>query len=254
MADPRLDNLLKQCAEHEALGDPGKDCPAVSVLWLHATEDQPLGDHDAHVQDCARCRKRLELIHCELQLETVPTASRPTVFRLPMIAGALAAAACLTLLVLNWQLESTDSGGFYGRVARYLDDAGSAARPILRGPNDAPTTTPGDTDVWVQALRDDKQAEQALSDRDYYEKILLQQREKGRIVVIDGRPTIAPDAVMKPAKRETLTRQLEDDDDACERIVDALIRHLPDATENDRAELRRALDCWRAKRVFGGDP
>ncbi len=68
MADPKLDNLLKQWAEHEALGDPGQDCPAVSVLWLHATEDQPLGEHEIHVQDCGRCRKRLELIHRELQL------------------------------------------------------------------------------------------------------------------------------------------------------------------------------------------
>ncbi len=169
-----------------------------------------------------------------------------------MIAGALAA-ACLTLLVLNWQQESTDSGGFYGRVARYLDDAGSAARPILRGQNDAPTTTPDVSDGWLQALRDDEQAEQAVSDRVAGEAILLQERDKGRIAIVDGRPTIAPDAVLKPAKRQRLTGQLKEDDDVCERIVDALIRHLPDASEHDRADLRRALDRWRATEVFGAE-
>ena len=50
MADPQLDNLLKQWAEHEALGDPGMDCPPASVLWRHVTELKPLSDYDRHVR------------------------------------------------------------------------------------------------------------------------------------------------------------------------------------------------------------
>ncbi len=286
MADPRLDNFLKQWAEHEALGDAGKDCPAVSVLWLHATQDQPLGEHEAHVQDCARCRKRLDLIHSELEasapvlvgdtvtsqraagfpsglslrvedsLRDLPGEKIAPTRRFPIVwlTGALAAAACLTLLVLNWQQESTDSERFAPQIALLFSAPDPQGAPIFRGPNDAPPTTPGDSGGWLQALLDDEQAEEALSDLVFSGQILLQGQQTGRIVVIDGRPTIAPHAGLAPAKRERLARQLKADDDACERIVDALIRHLPDATENDRADLRRALDRWRAKKVFGINP
>ena len=270
MADPRLDDLLKQWAEHEALGDLGKDCPAVSVLWLHATQDQPFSEHDAHVQDCARCRKRLEMIHHELEASAPVLASDtkvsqgaaglslrdlrdlpgektapPRRFPVLWLTGTLAAAACLTLLVLNWSVEPAGSRRFDVLVADYLDLTGSAATPIFRGPNGVPTTMPRDSEGWLQALLDDEQAEEALSDRDFSELILLRHQEAGRIVIVDGRPTIAPDTVLEPAKREALARQLRDDDDACARIVAVLIRHPPDASENNVEEARKDHDRGR---------
>jgi tetratricopeptide (TPR) repeat protein len=97
MAEPKLDDVLKAWAAAERERDPGKDCPAISLMWLHVTEGQPLGEHANHVAGCARCQRRLDVIRHELwQTERRPvgTGARVILARVPesmrFVAGAFA--------------------------------------------------------------------------------------------------------------------------------------------------------------------
>ncbi len=275
-------------------------CPPVSDLWLHASEAKPLNTHEAHLQDCPRCRKHLQLIRRELEGTTPSTADRtagpqgaagfsprgitgatgdlpasamsdqgaagfsprdaapaksvqPYRFPIVWIAGGLAVAASLTLLVLIWPELTRDTGRFGSQIAMVFNavDLHGSSQP--RGAEGDRAFPAADQPEWLQSLRSDRAAAQAFSEHVLLEPTLFTEYSAGRLQLRDNRLHLAPKIDEQSFKGRQLIEWLKQDNELCEKIVDALIRHLPDASENNRAQIRSALDHWRANQVFGAD-
>ena len=251
MPNPNLNDLLKRWAESEAATDAATDCPPISVLYYHETEDQDLGQYTDHVATCKRCQKRLTLIRTEL---TRARDVQPAVLRLSSAmrwgGGALALAASVALVFVLW--PSANGGPFDAQVAAFANyayrsgletrgDGTPSNQPLAEAPEE-----------WITEMLGTKQAHDALGDRFISDGLILGELRSGGLVLdADGLPAVAPNIDVGTARGQDLADLIEEDRDATERMVDALVRALPEASEKDRTALRRALNRWRAKNVFG---
>jgi hypothetical protein len=84
--------------------------------------------------------------------------------------------------------------------------------------------------------------------------IMLELLSGGLVLDADGQPVVAPDIDVATERGRKLADLVADDRAATERIVDAFIQAIPEASEKNRAALRRSLNRWRAKELFGIDP
>jgi len=122
----KLDEALKAWAEAEAAADPGANCPVISVLWLHETEDRPLGEWEEHVQACQRCQRRLELIRTQSRRPVRLHFWKPGVRRVVMVGSV--AAAVLIAVVLVWRSTPKALADVYADAA----NAGTALFYFLK--------------------------------------------------------------------------------------------------------------------------
>ena len=244
---------------------PTAECPPLTLLWRHVAEGQSLEQHEHHVGQCERCRRLCEIIEREHERTSVPVAlaARRTLRRVYAAGGLLAAAACLALIFVGWPQPSFDA-----EVAAFFEQAGGLVSPV-RG--EAETGRSGghagqlpEEDgrsgqqtrhlPWITTVLNEPAAQDALAVHAETERTNLYELSRGHLLIdADGRLAIADGVHEDDVQGLGLTKLVEDDHAACQAIVDALVRHLPDAPERHRPALRRALDRWRAENVFGVD-
>ncbi len=250
--EPNMDDLLKKWAAAERAGELGKDCPELSVLFYHVTEGRHLDEHADHVAACPRCRKRLDLIRRELaRLRGLRVLGVQVRRPVRWAAGFLALAASIALVFALWPEPSYEAPvAVFARFA-YLrpDDA------TLRGGGTS-TARPGDSIAgmpdWVRQVLADEQVKQALREQKSVSgKIRLELRYERLLFDQDLGLTVAPGVDRDSDHGRLLGDWVMRDRKATERIVDAIIQHLPGATETDRSAIRRALNDWRAAEDFG---
>ncbi len=235
------------------------DCPPLTRLWRQVAQGHPLDEYQDHVGQCDRCRRLSEIIARESHRPpaAVGQPARRPFRRVYAAAGVLAAAACVALLVIPWPEQPPS---FEGPVAAFFKQAreGTAA---VRGEPDAAPAEPGRPGAqaqqappaWIDAARTASGVPEALTTLDVTRGSLLRELGAGTLRLDpDGRLALA-DSVNPGSKLgQRLRKMIEDDRAACRTIVDALVRHVPGATAEDRASLEQALNQWRAEQVFGG--
>ena len=254
MPDKRsMDDLLKKWTEAERAGDIGRGCPELSVLFYHVTEGQHLGEHSDHVTACPRCRKRLDLIHREVaQARGLRVLGVPVRRPVRWAGGVLALAASIILVFALWPEPTPDAkvAIFAPFAYAWPDDA------TMRGEGTSPSQpadpTQGMPD-WVVQVLSDEQVKAAIDEqRARSGKVMYELRTTGRLMFDqDGGLTIAPDVDRDSEIGQRLDVLVTRDRQATERIVDALIRFVPEATRKNRSAVRRALNHWRATDLFG---
>ena len=91
-------------------------CPPLTRLWQHHAEGVALGEYEDHVEQCDRCRRISDIILRERFRTGTPSitktgdAVRPLkTRRLVAVAGLLAAAACIAILVLSWTQPNVET-------------------------------------------------------------------------------------------------------------------------------------------------
>lgn len=258
MTDTQLEQLIREWYR-QGLSDTeegqltaSEACPPLTLLWRHVAEHRPLGEYDDHVADCDRCRRLTAIIEKERsRLEAMPAAAVAAGRRtLSRVGGLLALAACVAFVVVSWPQASFD-----GRIAtlwKNYDYQSSALSPD-RG-RDA--TTPGrqqpDQPEWVRALLADDEARRALDRQSRLGGRLLLEITGQRIRVDpNGRLSIAPGLEEDVVGVLGLEDLIQEDNALTDRIVDALMRYIPGASDKDRPALERAFRHWRAENVFG---
>ncbi len=252
---PDLDSLLKKWSQAELATDVARDCPPVSVLWYHECENESLGQYAEHVSTCVRCEKRLTLIRKELTeahgLQSVgrrrserPTRRvRPVLFKI----GVLAAAASIAVVFIIY--PSANDKSFDNQIAVFsrLADAarsggatrGDAGEPITGDSPDQP--------AWVTQALADPQVESPLKELSANVPPIMSGLCNGELALdAEGRVSATP-----IARDKELLDMPGRERCAIDTLVDALLRHLPGATESDRPAVRRALLRWRAINDFG---
>ena len=249
---PNLDDLLQKWAEAERAGDIGQDCPDLSVLFYHATEGQHLGEHSDHVAACPRCRKRLDLIHRELaQARGLRVLGVPVPRPVRWAGGVLALAASIALVFALWPEPTPEDHVAVFAPFAYAppDDATMRGEGVSTSqPDDATGGMPD----WVAQVLADEQVKQAIDDQEGDRLRLRYELGTGRLIFDPDRGLIlAPDREKDSARDQVLEGLVTRDRQATDRIVDALIRLLPEASEKNRPAIRRALNDWRAVHDFG---
>ena len=181
------------------------------------------------------------------------------------IGALLATAASVVLLVTTWPTQSLDADVAAFCSAAYEDSASPVrgmAQPRVTQPQvtqpreggDKGQTPTGSEDKpeWLLAVLSDPVVQEALADQVVKGKYIGIEITRGRLRLDDkGRPVLVEGIDVSETRRKALNKLIEEDQAACKKIVDALIRHHPSATERDRARLRPTLDRWRAKHIFG---
>lgn len=246
VADLRLDELIRRWYESLPEGvAPTPTCPPLSSIWLHVTEDQPLVGRVDHVDECPHCRLLMAVMQRELDrpaLVAVETKSKIVRWGV----AVLAAAACISFVILNIPSESVEDRALVAFGALYDSDDS-----LQRGPGDVDAVQPAEEQVWLQRLMNDENARDAFSRLRRSEPDIQFDLAEGQIVIKEGRLLLAPHIDERADKRYKLSKLISDNDRLSDQIVDALIHHIPGASKNDRADLRKALDRWRAIEVFG---
>lgn len=255
MSEPNIDHLLKEWDEAERAGEIGKDCPDLSVLLSHVTEGRDLAEHHSHVTDCPRCQKRLDLIHGELaQAGRLRVLGVPVRRSMAWAGGALALAASIALVVVLLPEPTIDAQvAVFARFGyAWADDA------TMRGEGTSPSQlndmTAGIPD-WVAQVLSDEQVQAAIDkQKGDWAKVMhgLRAVQPPRLMFDqDGGLTIAPHIDKDSDLGQQLDVLVTRDRQTTERIVDAIIRLVPRASEENRPAIRTALDSWRAKNLFG---
>lgn len=272
MTEVDLERLIKAWYERQSpKGEmpstmPNPDCPPLALLWRHYAEGQALDEYEEHVGECGRCRRICEIIERERSREVTPLERRPwTVRRVAAVGAALAAAACIALVFVSWPGRSPDakiasrSGRtFDAEIAAFAERADllSETTVTLRGGGeDSPALDRPREPDWIAQVLAEPDVKAAIVEGhpaiDEAKMVFELGQGGGLQLDSDGRVVLAEGMDEPSAKRDGLTDLIERDNAACERIVDALMRHLPDVTEKDRPAVRRSLNRWRAKNVFG---
>ena len=193
--DPRqwaIHGLLSTYYDLEA----GRTCPAVSDLWRHATEDQPLDPNEAHVQDCPRCQKQLLLIRRELEADSAATMGRSVKSMWPLLAGGLAMAACLMLLVAILPSRTSPNGSYDSQIASAFEVIDAYGESELRGGQADEAAPRAVHDEWLKGLLSDPEAVRALAGRGMYEPRLHTQYHAGHLRIENNRMVLAPGIVV----------------------------------------------------------
>lgn len=284
-----LDKLLKRWSAADAADDTARDCPPLPLLWYHVSEGDDLDPYTAHVPECPRCQHRLTILRAELAKAGAPLLPSKSGERtvtsngldragapllrgkgggrtkmpgtlgerrktIPFLLAASALAASIVLVVLLPTAPEVPSfvpllNEFAEQVYSLPPD--SPMRGVNRPPFNpgAPGTRQAERSSLDRLLADQRIIA-ALADQERFELEIRMELNNERLILDpDGRPTLAPTIDEATARR--LTDLLAKDRAATERLVDALLQALPDASESDRPALRRTLARYRAKAVFG---
>ncbi len=261
MSDEKLDALLRSWGEADFADDVGRDCPPLSVLWYHEADGRDLGDQADHVAGCGRCARRRGLIRAELARAKVPRVLRMPV-RSPVRwgGGALALAASIALAFVLWpqaeQPSLEDQIAVLWRYGFAEDDNGASrgaestgvAPPLAGGVEPEVDAMP----EWVAGVRADPDVRSALEALSDNEVEILSASRAGEITLDpDTGLNLSPDFDAPTARTEGLLNWIERDRQTIDQVVEALLRHLPDASQSDRAAVRQAVNRRRATQVFG---
>lgn len=232
--------------------DVGRSCPPLSELWRHVDEDRPASRYEAHLQTCPRCQKHLQLLQRELRETPWQHHGRSIRSLIPFITGGLAIAACVAALLMFYaQRRPAQPDRFGTELAFVFDAVKHVEQSQLRG-EEGETAVPFEGHPqWLQNLVTDREALEILSERGRYEFTLQPAYANGQLEFHDGRLRLAPEVDPISEAGQHLVHVLTQDNETCDQIVTVLLRHLPNASESNRAELRKALDRWRAENVFG---
>jgi len=271
---------------------PSRDCPAFARLWVYASSGQPLGSAADHVEQCPRCQRLLEIMRQELAaVETLDresflgppiaetespaaekaelTRPRPLLLRL---AVPLAAAACIALLVWGaWPAAEKGSGSFYrngpegashkrnptpfpGVLALigpccervYLHQPGTQTRGPTADEPTPPTPMPADLERLLDELRRAHLPIRGDLQR-AWNAGLITSDEHGRLTLTSERRNLDPD------ERDRLKDQITAENSVRDRLVGAVRASEQDLTGVPPDEIRRALDQWFVRNVFGED-
>ena len=254
MSDKDLQDLIREWYHSDAplgterLLTPTPGCPPLPILWRHHAQDEPLGKYEQHVAVCERCHRLGDIITAKLQDSGSATRSK---YINHWVAGLVACAACVGLVFfLSDDLGRDDA--LIAQAEIFWEIAFTDDSDAVRG-----EATPGDATAalpeWVARALADETLRQAIDGLAQLEGQFLLPIWDQKIRIENERLVLSGEIDRRSAEGEMLQDQLRRYDSACDTIVALLIGHLPDASENDRAELRRALDRWRAKEVFAAE-
>ncbi len=259
MSEEDLQELIRQwyhgdaSQKAERLLTPTPGCPSLPLLWRHHAQDEPLGEYAQHVAACERCHRLGDIITAKLHGPGSATRSkyikRANPPRGRWVAGLVACAACVGLAFLL--LDDLGRDDALTAQAEIFWEIAFADEPeAVRGEYKS-SEAPAELPEWIAQALDDDELSQAVDDLDQLDDQLVLPLSERKIRIKRGRFVLSRDVDPLSKHGEMLHAQLRRYDSACDKIVGLLIRHLPDASQKDRADLRRALDHWRAKEVFG---
>lgn len=228
------------------------NCPPLTRLWRYVAEDYPLEEYEEHVAQCERCRRLCEIMRREHT--RAPAIASPVIrFRrgIYTAGGVLAAAACIALIIFNWPQPSFEPEG---RVFAFAEHAFSSPSTVRGEPGEAPSAGEPQPPAWITAALAEPAVKEAVNVLVGTQPIILLEIHEGRLRIdADGRVVISDTVDEATADTRDLTGLIERDQAACEKTIDALIEHLPGATEKDRARLMQSFNRWRAREVFASD-
>ncbi|MEE9293565.1 MAG: hypothetical protein V3W34_01175, partial [Phycisphaerae bacterium] len=179
--------------------------------------------------------------------ESVPHAWKAWGTRL----GVLAAAASIALVFTLW--PAAESRSFDAEIALFAGVAyNHVSHPVTRGEGGSSAEDARSTPPWLAQVLADQRAQAAIADQRDNENMIRLELNDGRLTLdAQSRLAVAPTIDEAAARAEGLFDLIARDQDATDRIVDALTRALPDVSESNRRRLKEALNRWRATNVFG---
>lgn len=254
MSEDDLQELIRQwyhghaSRKAERLLTPTPGCPPLPVLWRHHAQGEALGEHEPHVAACERCHRLGDIIAAKLHSSA--SASRSKYIN-RWVAGLVACAACVGLVFFL----SDDLGGDDALIAQaeiFWEHTLAGDLDAVRG-DAAAGEAAAEPPEWIIRALADGELRQAIDDLDQLDDQLLLPIWEEKIRIEDQRLVLSGELDSRSAEGQMLQDRLRRYDSACDQMVAILIRHLPNASENNRKELRRALDRWRAKEVFAAE-
>ncbi len=259
MSDKDLQDLIREwyhgdaSPEAERLLTPTPGCPPLPILWRHHAQGEPLGEYEQHVAACERCHRLGDIIVAKFHASGLATRpkyiKRANPPRGRWVVGLAACAACIGLVfLLSDDLGRDDALTAQAQI--FWDIAFAGGPEAVRGEATAGEAV-AEPPEWIARALADGELRQAIDDLDQLDGQLNLPLSEGDMLFREHRPVLAEQVDPQTRQGQNLVDLLRRYESACDKIVELLIRHLPDASENDRADLRKALDSWRAKEVFG---
>ena len=251
MDEARLDDLIRKL-HNLPLDEPEtKDCPPFAQLWACVSSGRSLGPAERHVEQCPRCRRLLDIMRRELAaVEAEAVAARP--IRFPRRAAAvLAATACIAIVVVVGWPTGPSQHHMFAMVSTHCAPVYlHGTEPVTRGPGDEvspPMTTESDFAEFLSAVQDAKTQHFGV-------RLGLGRAWAAGQITSDERGYLILTAAGKAQgshERGRLERWVGQENEARNKIVEAVQAHVPDLKGVSKDDIRRALDRWLAENVLG---
>jgi hypothetical protein len=273
MDEARLEELIRKLHEAPDEWPETEHCPPFTALWAQVSSADPFSGRrpvapptiecdPAHVADCPRCRRVLEIMQQELaaaeglERRARPTQRVPVVYRL---AVPLAVAACVAAVFLiggpdREQPSAAEEGKpleeIVEMIAPYCDAVyGRRTASRLRGPT---AEESHEARAALERFLTDPRVLAAKA-RHLGVRMALHREWQLGLITDNGQGYLTLTAAgLTCDRREELQDLVQQENETRDTFVEAIQVYVPPARENGQEDLRRALDRWLKTEVFGG--